>query len=267
MPTPSGEGTWSERPLSSTAAAIWLRRILAVQGRPPEELAEVATHCLKCTPLSWCAKRPLDLHVRQALGFLVISYRTSALTYSCDAVAAPVSAFTQLLREIREGVFCPDETWSGRLPEVARRRDAEDETLSEEGDRSAGDEVLLDEFHTESSERKVGTLGDLEPRVLFGNTVHADVVRARELSESEDDETSRTFHRGVRDESGELSITACSAATAETSSEEEAGQDWYICYRCGDEIDVENTVMFDGCLLCPDCGVADERTLEGPPPQ
>ena len=43
-PTPSRGSTWSERPLSSTAAAIVLRQIFIDQGRRPEDFAEVSTH-------------------------------------------------------------------------------------------------------------------------------------------------------------------------------------------------------------------------------
>ena len=122
--------------------------------------------------------------------------------------------------------------------------------MSEEVVCWAGDKELPDAFLTDSSEWKVGTLGDPELLDLLGNTVHADVVSAEELSESEEDEpskrqprmmktnllpsrwheaqaynmklhwkktprllrhrTRRTFHRGVWDSSGGLWLTACS---------------------------------------------------------
>ena len=67
--------------------------------------------------LSWLSKHGDDWADRMALGGHV-SFMKSAIVYSRDAMARPVRVLESMLSEVRAGLFCPDETRSGRFKSV-----------------------------------------------------------------------------------------------------------------------------------------------------
>ena len=55
MPVPLEFG-WSNVPMTTRNATVWLKELLMEAGVPEEELQNVGTHSLKATTLSWAAK-------------------------------------------------------------------------------------------------------------------------------------------------------------------------------------------------------------------
>eukprot|EP00969_Alexandrium_andersonii_P053180 2337087-Alexandrium_andersonii.AAC.1 len=69
MAAPLAGGGWSQRPMTSTEGGLWLREILSKHGVDPVELANVGSHSLKCTLLSWAAKAGMRPSERRVLGY------------------------------------------------------------------------------------------------------------------------------------------------------------------------------------------------------
>jgi hypothetical protein len=67
--------------------------------------------------LSFAAKRGLDPHVRKLLGYHLDHHEVTLATYSRDLLAEPLRQLKTLLTEIQSGIFVPDSTRSGYLPE------------------------------------------------------------------------------------------------------------------------------------------------------
>jgi hypothetical protein len=118
MPSYLGADQWSMRPLQAGQAAAWLRGLLVRYGSAQDQVCNVATHSLKATVLSWCAKSGMAMAARQALGYHVVSGQLSAHTYARDAVGWPLRQLTLLLADMRKGTFNPDFKRSARFPLV-----------------------------------------------------------------------------------------------------------------------------------------------------
>jgi hypothetical protein len=115
LPTPGVDGLWHDYPVTSSGASLWLREILVKSGFSASAVEGVSTHSLKSTPLSWCAKKGLDVPTRQLLGHHITSDKISAMTYSRDCQAQPLRAYDEVLRCIRDKEFFPDHTRSGLM--------------------------------------------------------------------------------------------------------------------------------------------------------
>ena len=113
MPAPSESGMPGRRALDSQEAGKWLRALLEVQSSATAE-RKVSSHSLKSTMLSFLAKRGVEMSDRLLLGYHSSPF-TMGLTYSRDAMARPLSILSDMLSEIRKGMFRPDCTRSGRL--------------------------------------------------------------------------------------------------------------------------------------------------------
>ena len=87
---------------------MWLRHLL---GDTAHSEARLTSHSCKCTCLSFLAKRGASIEDRLTL------------VYSRDAVARPLALLSHVLKEIREGIFEPDNTRSGRLKPGAESLD------------------------------------------------------------------------------------------------------------------------------------------------
>ena len=64
--------------------------------------------------LSYAAKRGCSFEGRLSLGYHTHTFKM-ALCYSRDGAARPLQVLEQFLREVREKIFNPDDTGSGRL--------------------------------------------------------------------------------------------------------------------------------------------------------
>lgn len=115
MPAPDREGGVSQRPLESGECGKWLRRLLGLDGLAPEDPGRrVSSHSLKCTMLSFAAKRGLSVPDRLMLGYHA-SQMHMAMVYSRDGAAASLLLLERLIDEIARGKFKPDSTRSGRV--------------------------------------------------------------------------------------------------------------------------------------------------------
>lgn len=128
MPAPNttGEG-WQDRPLTASEGSAWLQQLLIDSGHSADSVSNIGTHSDKATGLSWAAKWGVDIPTRRLLGYHSDSNDTSVLTYSRDAMAAPLRAFSKVIADISTGRFRPDETRSGMFvepesPPLAKRR-------------------------------------------------------------------------------------------------------------------------------------------------
>ena len=116
MPAPGADGAPSMRPLSSTEASQWLRKLLTGCKEVNKE-RKVSIHSCKATCLSYCAKFGLDAVTRLQLGYHTggDSGLRMVHTYSRDALAEPLAKLVTVLTEIRSMRFRPDCTRSGRF--------------------------------------------------------------------------------------------------------------------------------------------------------
>ena len=118
MPAPNRDGGISERPLESGECGKWLRRLLGVDLEPGlDPNRRVSSHSLKCTFLSFAAKRGLSVPDRLMLGYHA-SQMHMAMVYSRDGAAASLLLLEKMIGEIVKGSFRPDSTRSGRIIEV-----------------------------------------------------------------------------------------------------------------------------------------------------
>ena len=99
----------SQQPVTSSQITKLLREVLRSDT--------VRSHSLKHTCLSFAAKRGLDPHVRKLLGYHLDHHEVTLATYSRDLLAEPLRQLKTLLTEIQSGIFVPDSTRSGYLPE------------------------------------------------------------------------------------------------------------------------------------------------------
>eukprot|EP00435_Cladocopium_sp_Y103_P048826 s883_g14.t1 len=116
MPAPSPSGTPSVRPLSSTEASAWLRKILTGTKVVDAE-RKISIHSCKVTCLSFCAKYGVDSMSRLQLGYHSGAGTGLKMvhTYSRDAAAEPLAKLLKVLEDIRYSRFFPDCTRSGRF--------------------------------------------------------------------------------------------------------------------------------------------------------
>ena len=112
MPSPNKDLLPTKRPLSTSEANGWIKIILQLGDRSTS--GKVTTHSCKCTALSYLAKRGVSIEDRLCLGYHSNPMRI-ALVYSRDGSSRPLAVLEQLLWEIREHKFQPDNTRSGRL--------------------------------------------------------------------------------------------------------------------------------------------------------
>ena len=117
MPAPLETGLPGKRALDSEEAGRWLRALLELSDHDVSE-RKVSSHSLKCTMLSFLAKRGVDMPDRLLLGYHTSPF-TMGLTYSRDGMARPLQILGEMLSEIREGTYMPDCTRSGRLVKKA----------------------------------------------------------------------------------------------------------------------------------------------------
>ncbi|CAE7529907.1 unnamed protein product [Symbiodinium sp. CCMP2592] len=118
MPAPDQEGKPLSRPLSSSEAGKWVRRLLdcePAEGCPNR----ITSHSFKATLLSMAAKRGYSIEDRLQMGYHSVPGRM-ALVYSRDGAARSLRLLEVMLEEIRSGFYLPDSTRSGRLRGPAR---------------------------------------------------------------------------------------------------------------------------------------------------
>ena len=115
MPAPDKNGEPTQRPLESGECGKWLRCLLSMDKDTSEgSERRISSHSLKCTMLSFAAKRGLSVPDRLMLGYHS-SQMHMAMVYSRDGAAASLILLERLIEEIFKGKFKPDSTRSGRV--------------------------------------------------------------------------------------------------------------------------------------------------------
>jgi hypothetical protein len=119
--------------LTVSAAADWLRSLLKVESSARDRLA---THSCKATMLSMAAKFGLDHGTRRLLGYHSEGRDRSMLTYSRDAISAPLRKMVAMIKAVKDGKFFPDSTRSGYfvpddIPAEASVQAQDDDTESD----------------------------------------------------------------------------------------------------------------------------------------
>ena len=117
MPAPDSELEPTKRPISTNEAKRWMHYLLGAENMKPD--AKLTSHSCKCTCLSYMAKRGVSFEDRLVLGYHSNKLRV-AMVYSRDSAARPLALLSHVLSEIRDGVFEPDNTRSGRLKQGAK---------------------------------------------------------------------------------------------------------------------------------------------------
>ena len=113
MQSVTASGEFSGFPLEPGDASKWLRELLRRAGFTESQVKNISSHSLKATALSWAAKYGVPRELRQILGYHIVAGSASALHYSRDEQAYPLSQLQIVYEEIRAGNFNPDSTRSG----------------------------------------------------------------------------------------------------------------------------------------------------------
>ena len=98
---------------TSDANAV-LKAMFAEDGARPQATAAFTSHSAKATFLSWAAKAGMPRSDRRLLGGHADPRDRSMAEYSRDTLAKPLAALECLIDQIRDGLFDPDATRSGR---------------------------------------------------------------------------------------------------------------------------------------------------------
>ena len=95
-------------PLSVGAAADWLRSLVKAESTSKDRLA---THSCKATMLSMSAKFGLDHATRRLLGYHSSGRDQSLLTYSRDAMSAPLRKLVTVITAVRREIQMKRRPW------------------------------------------------------------------------------------------------------------------------------------------------------------
>ena len=103
------------RKRSSSDMGLWLQQtMIRYGGYSSGDVANIGSHSLKATVLSWLAKAGVNHGVRRLLGGHAKVNDLTMLEYSRDALAGPLHTVSRVMKLIDQGTFDPDATRSGR---------------------------------------------------------------------------------------------------------------------------------------------------------
>ena len=105
LPAPKGDGEWFARPLSTSEAAVWLRKLL--EGLPRAE--EIRAHSMKTTLCVWAARAGFSKEHRAILSHHSSALHGSDVVYSRDLQTGAILRLQMLLRKIRMGLEAGSE--------------------------------------------------------------------------------------------------------------------------------------------------------------
>ena len=115
MPAPLADGGWALVPLESDHATSWIRELIGGVENC-SVIANLGTHSLKATLLSWLAKANCDTSLRRLAGYHVDSSSKMALEYSRDAQSPVLHAVQGIFLAVQMKLFLPDVSRSRRWP-------------------------------------------------------------------------------------------------------------------------------------------------------
>ena len=88
--------------MESGELSFFLKHFFTRLGYDESLIENVASHSLKASMLSMCAKHGVELPQRQLLGYHVVRGESSALNYGRDNLGAPLEALDKVLTDIRD---------------------------------------------------------------------------------------------------------------------------------------------------------------------
>ena len=133
LPSPQLGGGWSPVPLAVGAAGDWMRSLLKIESVARDR---AATHSCKATFLSMAAKFGMDYDSRRFLGYHSEGKDRSLLTYSRDAMSAPLRKLVSMITAIRDRRFFLDANRSGYF--AADEELPQDAAVDQQDDGSDG---------------------------------------------------------------------------------------------------------------------------------
>eukprot|EP00435_Cladocopium_sp_Y103_P071210 s1948_g37.t1 len=136
MPAPQNDGTPGTRPLSSEEMKQWTHLLLTMSDVDFSD-RRITSHSCKCTLLSWASKRGMPWEDRMVLGGHTTGFK-SAMIYSRDSLGRPLRMLEQLLHEVRNHLFFPDASRSGRFPKRSQAS----------GMNNPADDLAFEQFET-----------------------------------------------------------------------------------------------------------------------
>ena len=125
IPAPDPEGSPPRRALESDEAGCWL--LLGEKHSRGDSCRAISSHSLKATMLSFAAKRGYSHLDRLSLGHHIHPYQMADV-YARDAAARDLRLLDSLIKEVRSGIFKPDESRAGRLDLSKRQKVGDDWT-------------------------------------------------------------------------------------------------------------------------------------------
>ena len=156
LPNKNDDGL-SQEPVTSSQTTKLLREVLQSDA--------VRSHSLKHTCLSFAAKNGLDPHVRKLLGYHLDRHEVTLATCSRDLLAESLRQLKTLLTEIQSGIFIPDSTRSGYLPEQTSLPSLPPTTIEEPLDLPQHSENLSED--NDKDQYIDENLFDLDSRLLI----------------------------------------------------------------------------------------------------
>ena len=124
------KGSFGSLPMSATEATLWLRDLLCKSGSSVGSFANITSHGLKATLLSWISKLGGWTERDQKLmGHHFDRESRSVLIYSRDSYTPLAMQTRLLLDKILDGTFSPDRSRARRVRELLG--EAEDEREQE----------------------------------------------------------------------------------------------------------------------------------------
>ncbi len=105
LPAPKNEDEWCARPLSTSEAAVWLRKLLS--GLPRAD--EIKAHSMKATLCVWTARAGFSKEHRAILSHHSSALHGSDVVYSRDLQTGAIRRLQMLLRKIRIGLTSESE--------------------------------------------------------------------------------------------------------------------------------------------------------------
>ena len=168
LQAPAVTGGWTHAPFTTMEFGSAFRSVLRRQGHSAQALANVGSHSLKVTTLSWLAKRGVDREVRRSLGYHVRKDELTMEAYSRDSLAGPLRLLAATIAEIRAGRFLPDVARSGQIKASAESSSSssaapcssssEDAEAAEKDKKELADYVTQDQIIRNISSRCVHVL-------------------------------------------------------------------------------------------------------------
>ena len=125
-----GDGQPVAQSMSSSEIGEFLRQVLGLETLKRNK---VRSHSCKATVLSWLSKYGVDLPTRRLVGHHLDTSARSAEIYSRDSMSPAVRAVVNVLKAIKDGLFHPDDTRSGRFRAPAKDPSADEAEAASTG--------------------------------------------------------------------------------------------------------------------------------------